>query len=150
MKMPRIESSVVISRPVEEVFEFVTNPENDPQWQSAILESKRTSAGPLGVGTTEAGVGKIIGRRIEWTGEVTEYEPNKKVKYLVTGGPLTAEQTVTFEPVEGGTKFTLGLDPIGEDASGFFRLAEPIVIRMLQRDIETDAANLKDLLEAEA
>jgi uncharacterized protein YndB with AHSA1/START domain len=147
--MQEIKSSVVISLPVEEVFEFVTNPENDPQWQSAILESKRTSVGPLGVGTTEEGVGKVIGRRIEWTGKVTEYEPNRKVKYEITGGPLSAEQTVTFEPVEGGTKFTVALDPIGEDASGFFRLAEPIVRRMLQRDIETDVANLKDILEAQ-
>jgi uncharacterized membrane protein len=132
---------------VEEVFEFVTNPENDPKWESAILESERTSVGPMGVGTTEQGVAKLLGQRIEWTAEVTEYEPNRKVKYEVTGGPLSAEQTVTFEPVEGGTKFTLVVEV---ETGGFFRLAEPIVTRMLQRDIETDVANLKDILEAEA
>jgi len=147
MKMARVEASVVISRPVEEVFEFVTNPENDPQWQSPILESERTSVGPMGVGTTDQGVAKLLGQRTEWTAEVTEYEPNRKVKYEVTGGPLSAEQTVTFEPVEGGTKFTLVLE--GE-MGGFIRLAEPIVTRMLQRDTETDLANLKDILEAEA
>ena len=147
--MPRVQASVVISRPVEEVFEFVTNPENDPQWQSAILEAERTSVGPMGVGTTEQGVAKVVGKRIDWTAEVTEYEANRKVKYEVTGGPLSAEQTVTFEPVEGGTKFTLVLE-LEQEMGGFIRLAEPIVTRMIQRDIETDLANLKDILEAEA
>ena len=145
--MVRVEASAVISRRVEQVFEFVTNPENDPQWQSAMLESERTSVGPFGVGTTEQGVAKLLGQRIEWSAEVTEYEPNRKVKYDVTGGPLSAEQTVSFEPVEGGTKFTLVLEA---ETGGFFRLAEPIVIRMYQRDTETNVANLKDILEAEA
>jgi len=145
--MLRIEASVVINRPVEEVFEFVTNPENDPQWRSGFLESKQTSEGPKGVGTTEQGVVQLLGRRIEWTAEATEYEPNKKVKDKVAAGPMSAEQSQTFEPVEGGTRFTLVLE--GE-TGGFFRLAEPIVIRILQRDLEADVANLKDILEAEA
>ena len=145
--MLRVEASVVINRPVEEVFAFVTTPENDPQWRSGMLESKQTSEGPKGVGTTEQGVVQLLGRRIEWTAEATEYEPNKKVKDKVAAGPMSAEQSQTFEPVEGGTRFTLVLE--GE-TGGFFRLAEPIVIRILQRDLEADVANLKDILEAEA
>ena len=145
--MFRVEASVVINRPVEEVFAFVTNPENDPQWLSGMLESEQTSEGPKGVGTTEQGVAQIVGQRIEWTAEVTEYEPNKKVKHKVTAGPISAEQSQIFEPVEGGTRFTLVLE--GE-TGGFFRLAEPIVIRILQRDLEANVANLKDILEAGA
>lgn len=145
--MARVEASVLISRPVEEVFEFVNNPENDPLWQSSMLESEQTSEGSMGVGTTLRGVAQLVGQRIEWTAEVTEWEPNRKVTNEVSGGPLSAEQSLTFEAVEGGTKFTLVLE--GETGS-FFRLAEPIAIRMLQRDTESDLANLKDILEAEA
>ena len=141
------EASVVISRPVEEVFEFVNNPENDPLWQSSMMESAQTSEGSMGVGTTLRGVAQLVGQRMEWTAEVTEWEPNRKVTYEVSGGPLSAEQSLTFEAVEAGTKFTLVLE--GE-TGGFFKLAEPIVTRMLQRDTETDLANLKDILEAEA
>ena len=36
------------------------------------------------------------------------------------------------------------------EPGGFFKLAEPIVIRMAKRQLETDFANLKDLLEAGA
>ena len=33
---------------------------------------------------------------------------------------------------------------------GFFRLAEPIVARMVQRQINADYANLEELLEAQS
>ncbi len=55
------------------------------------------------------------------------------------------EAETVFEPVDSGTKVTI----VGRaEPVGFFKLAEPIVIRMAKRQIETDYANLKDLLEA--
>jgi uncharacterized membrane protein len=50
--MTRVATSVVINRPPEEVFEFVSNFENNPRWQSGMHEARITSEGPLGVGTT--------------------------------------------------------------------------------------------------
>ena len=146
--MARVEASVVINRPVEEVFAFATNPENDPQWQTSMLESEQTSEGPMGVGATVRGVAQFLGQRIEWTSEVTEYEPNRKIVHKVTPpAPISLEQSETFEPVEGGTRVTI----VGEgETGGFFRLAEPIVIRMYERQIEANLGNLKDILEAQA
>ena len=146
--MARAEASVVINRPVEEVFAFASNPENEPQWSTGILESKQTSAGAMGVGTTLQGVSHLLGRRIEWSSEVTEYERNRKIRYKASlPPPLSLEQTLIFEPVEGGTRVTI----IAEgEAGGFFRLAEPIVVRMYERQMEASVANLKDILEAEA
>jgi len=149
--MARIEASVVINRPVEEVFEFVTNPKNDVLWQSGVLESEQTSEGPMGVGTMVRSVSQSLGRRMESLSEITEYEPNTKIKYKVTSGPMTGEPSCTFEPVEGGTRLTF----VGEgEIGGFFKrlvgLADSIVVRMMQRGVETDLANLKDILEAEA
>jgi hypothetical protein len=60
---------------------------------------------------------------------------------------MSIEQSLTFEPVEGGTSFTM----IGEgETGGFFKLAEPILNRMWQRQLEGMLANLKDILEAQA
>ena len=55
------------------------------------------------------------------------------------------ESETIFEAVDSGTKVTVITQ--GEPG-GFFKLAEPIVVRMAKRQIETDFANLKDLLEA--
>ena len=60
---------------------------------------------------------------------------------------MSIEQSLTFEPVEGGTRLTM----VGEaETGGFFKLAEPVVNRMMQRQLEGNIANLKDILEAQA
>ncbi len=144
--MERIETSVVINRPVKEVFAFLEDPANDPQWQSGLLEAEYTSEGPLGVGTTAREVRKLLGRRIESTYEITEYEPDSKMALKTTSGPIPIEQSASFEAVEEGTKVTL----VGEfEPGGFFKLAEPIVGRVAKRQFEADVANLKELLEAQ-
>lgn len=70
--MTRVATSVVINRPPEEVFEFISNFENNSRWQSGMRE-----------------------------------------------------------------------------ASGFFRLAGPILNRMVQRQVSGDYTNLKELLESQ-
>lgn len=145
--MVKVETSVVINRPIAEVFAFVTNPENSPQWESGLLETGKMSKGPMGVGTTWQEVRQFLGRRIKSTDEVTEYEPNKKFSFKSTSGPFPVEGGYTFESVEGGTRVTV----TGQgETGGFFKLADPIVARMVKRQVEADSANLKELLEAQA
>jgi len=145
--MIKVKTSVVINRPVEEVFEYMSDPSNNVQWQSGTIESKQTSEGPAGVGTTTQSVTQFLGKRLESTGEITEYEPNRRVGVKSTSGPIPITATTTFEEVEGGTKVTLE----GEgDVSGVFKLAEPIVARTAQRQFEGNYLTLKDVLEAGA
>lgn len=145
--MVKIQSSVVINRPVEEVFEFSNDPSNDTQWQTGVLESEITSEGELGVGTTARSVIQFLGKRIESTSEITEFEPNKKVSFKTTSGPIPFEGTTMYEPVEGGTKLSSDFEV---EFGGVFKLAEPIVERSAERQFEGSFANLKDILEAGA
>lgn len=145
--MVKIEVSTVINRPVEEVFAFMSNPENDPQWQSETSETEITSQGELGVGTTYRDVGFFLGRRIESIYEFTEFETNKRLSLKTTSGPIPVEATITYETVEQGTKVNFSAS--GE-VGGFFKLAEPLVSRMAQRSWTANYANLKDLLESQA
>ncbi len=41
--MIKIEKSMVINRPIEEVFAFVINVEKLPQWAGPVLEAKQSS-----------------------------------------------------------------------------------------------------------
>lgn len=145
--MKEIESNVVINQPVEEVFAFYMDPENETQWRIGVLEVETTSEGLVGVGTTTREVTQFLGRRIENTAVVTEYEPNKVVAMETTSGPIPFKFRVTFEPVESGTSMTVRAS--GE-LGGFFKLAEPLVLRMGKRQMETELYNLKDLIEAYA
>ena len=53
--MIKIKQSVTINRPVEEIFEYMVNPENEQRYRSGLLELEITSEGPYGVGTTSPG-----------------------------------------------------------------------------------------------
>lgn len=145
--MKIIESSVVINQPVEQVFAFYMDPENETQWRIGVLDIETTSEGPIGVGTTTREVTQFLGRRIENTAMVTEYEPNKMVAMETTSGPIPFKFRVTFDRLDSGTRMTVRAS--GE-AGGFFKLAEPLVIRMGKRQMETELNNLKDLIEAQA
>jgi len=145
--MAKAEISATIKRPVEDVFAVLSNQENSPKWSSASLESKKTSTGPIGVGTTSRSVGKLLGRRIESESEMTEFEPNRKFAAQSKSGPFPFQSSVTFERIEGGTRVNVTIE--GEPG-GFFKLAEPLMVRMVKRQFQGDLDNLKDLMEANA
>jgi uncharacterized protein YndB with AHSA1/START domain len=143
--MARAEASVVINRPVQELWDYLSDVSNVPVWMSYVLEAEQTSEGPLGVGTKFQGVSHFLGRRIQRTSEVTQIEPNSGWKEKVSAPPIAFEESYIFESVEGGTESTFVVDG---HSGGFFRLTDPIVVRMMQRDIEANVGNLKDILEA--
>jgi uncharacterized protein YndB with AHSA1/START domain len=145
--MATLEISTVINRPLEEVFAFSSNPENNPKWSSLTKDVKITSTGSIGVGTTYRSVVEFLGRRIEGETEFTEYEPNRSYAQKSTSGPFPVQNRVTYEPIDGGTRvtFTSVAEP-----GGFFKLAEPVLVRMIKRQFEADFANLKDLMESHA
>lgn len=144
--MTRVETTVTVNRPLDEVFDFISNFENNPLWQSGVQQAKITSEGPLDVGTTYSQLAKFLGRPVKSEFEVIEFESRKLVKGRSTTGsfPITFTRSVEFG--QGGTKVTAVIEG---DASGFFRLAEPILSRIVQRQVTADYRNLKDHLESQ-
>ncbi len=49
--MIKFEVTIIIHRPLEDVFRFVAQGENGSKWNSAVKEVKQISEGPVGVGT---------------------------------------------------------------------------------------------------
>ena len=141
--MVRVDSEVVINRPASEVFSYLTDPEKAPEWQSSLIEAH--VEGPMQVGTKVSEIRKFLGRRMESTLEVTEYEPDRKFSMRIVSGPVPFQVEHTLEPEDGGTR----LKWVGTgEPGGFFKLAEPLVARQAQRQFRGDFETLKDLLEA--
>ncbi|MCA1570229.1 MAG: SRPBCC family protein [Chloroflexi bacterium] len=145
--MAKAEVSTTINRPVEEVFAVVSDPESAPKWSSGSLESTKTSTGPIGVGTTARSVSRLMGRRIETETEMIEFEPNRRFVSRSTSGPFPIQATVTVEPVDGGTRVNATIEA---EPGGFFKVAEPLIVRIAKRQFQSDFDNLKDLMEANA
>ncbi len=144
--MLRVEESVQINRPVEEVFSYVSTVESQPEWAGPALEVRKDTPGPPKEGDTFTSVSKFLGRRFETPYRITSIEPNRQFSYQATGGPLPDQRwTFACEEVSGGTRLTAIVE--GEPG-GFFRLAEPLIQRAVNRQFRADLGTLKDMLEA--
>lgn len=142
--MVKVEFSRTINRPVDKVFNFITDPANNARWQEGLVESRMGSSGPMRVGSQVIDVRKFLGRQIESTLEITALEPNKKFAQKVISGPLPFEVIMTFNGA--GDETTIDLLAQGEPG-GLFKLAEGMVQKQLQSQLEGDAERLKRALE---
>jgi uncharacterized membrane protein len=139
--MTRVEHSVEIDLPLEEVFAFVSDPLNDPYWETALLSGQDLGS-PKGAGHKSARVRKLLG--LEATARIAEFEPGRKIGVRGSSGPLPFEGAWTFESFGEGTRVTF----VGETrASGPSKAGEPVFARMLKEDAEANLANLKRVLE---
>src|SRR5919199_3782641 len=116
----RVEESVEINRPVEEVFSYVTTLENVPEWAGPPIEVHKDTPGPPKEGDSFTQVSKFLGRQFETPYQVTSIEPNRQFSYHARGGPVPDQEwTFTCEEVSGRTRCTQVVE--GEPGR-FFRL----------------------------
>jgi len=141
------EKSIVINRPIDEVFAYVGDQRNTPQWQSGLIEVKRLTDGPPGIGTKHTFVRSFMGRKMEASNEYIAYEPGRIITFKTTSGPVQLEASYLFEAVAGGTHLT---SRIAMDAKGLVSLAEPLIARSLRREMDAAFVALKSLLEGQA
>jgi uncharacterized protein YndB with AHSA1/START domain len=144
--MTTLQVSGVINRPVEDVWNVLSNPENAPIWSHNAIEEKLTSPRPVRVGTTRRAVVKGLGGgTMENHAVCTEFEPNRRIAWQTTSARLPFHVVVDFAPVDGGTRidsvWTLQLPTL-------LRPASPIIVPYMRRLLERDVAHLKALMEA--
>jgi uncharacterized protein YndB with AHSA1/START domain len=133
-----------INAPLEKVFALVTDFRKNAEWQDGVIESTQTPDGPTQMGTKFKTVRTFLGQKLEATGEVTEFELNKKFAFKSTSGPIQFSLIQTFESVAGGTKLSMLVEM---EAGGFFKLAEGALAGNMKKTFEEQAAKLKALLE---
>src|SRR5215216_6889475 len=75
----RFEATVVIDRPIEEVFAFLADGENDPRFSPRVLDIAKTTDGPPGVGTVYASTVKDAGMKTKREFKLTEFEPPSRI-----------------------------------------------------------------------
>jgi uncharacterized protein YndB with AHSA1/START domain len=134
-----------IDRPPQEVFDFATNPANFPKWQSGAVSADWTSEGPVGVGSTMHSVSRLLGRELESDAEITQWDPPNLFGWKFNSGPIKVENTNKLEPKDGGT---LLVQDFQGEVGGFFKIAESLAVKQIQKQVKTDGNTLKKVLEA--
>lgn len=139
--MRTITSSIIVERPIDEVFAFVTDARNNPLWQAAsgLKEIRQEPASPVGVGARITEVRDVMGQRTENSSEVTEYEPHSRYarSQIGSSGPITRGE-YTFEEIPAGTRW-IAVIHLQTDES-------PLAAN-LQHSVGADMAAAKALLE---
>jgi dehydrogenase/reductase SDR family protein 12 len=142
----RVEESIEINRPLEEVFNYVSNVGNFPEWTAHTLEVRKDTAGPPQQSDRFTLAIKSVGRRFETPYERTSYEPNRRYTDRAVGGPIPNQRwDYTFHEVPSGTRLTRAVEA---ESAGLLKLLEPLQKRTVQRQLRTDLKTLKDVLEA--
>ena len=134
-----------INRPLQEVFDFMTNPANFAKWQNGTKSAEWVSEGSVGVGSIFNSTGQMMGREMKMDLEITQWAPPTVWGIKGQSGPMKFEAISKFESKDGGTQVTQTFE--GE-VGGLFSIAEGLAIKQLQKQVENDGNTLKKLLEA--
>jgi hypothetical protein len=101
-------TEITIGRPVEVVSAYAGDPNNAPDWYSNIESIEWKTPPPLELGTQVAFVAKFLGRRLEYTYEIVDYEPGTRLVMRTAQGPFPMETSYTWSAApEGATHMTL-------------------------------------------
>jgi len=108
--MAVIETSVKVGKPVEQVWAYLTNLDNQKKLSSYITGIEVSE--PLKVGTRYKIETTSMGMKNVTTNEVVAFEPNKKFGVKTLAAPPASDVTNTYvlEADGDGTKLTLLMD----------------------------------------
>lgn len=140
-----VEVSTHIEAPVATVAAYAGDPDNAPSWYANIASVEWLTPPPVEVGSRIAFVAHFLGRRIEYTYEVSVLEPGERLVMHTAQGPFPMQTTYTWQAEGSGTRMTLR--NTGEPA-GFARIAAPAMELAMRRATTKDLAALKRLLES--
>lgn len=137
----------IIDRSMPVVFAALCDFASAPTWNTSLTEVRVTTDARFDKGSTVTYFGKFLGCSFESPSECTEFITNERMTLKSSSGPFNLEVAYDLENLESATRLTTKLT--GE-SNGFFKLGEPVVVRLTRRQFEATMENLKAPLEARA
>ncbi|MEO6201259.1 MAG: SRPBCC family protein [Cryobacterium sp.] len=145
MRRLTIQTGIDLTVSAAEVFDFVADHTNAPQWQKGLHEVRRMTPGPLGVGTEHEFARRFAGMSVVSRNRFIEFEPGRFVAFEIPSGKITGVASYLVEPTGANTSRLIST--VDFEVAGLARFATPLLARMFQRASERDEATLKALLE---
>lgn len=141
------EHDLVIERPVREVYAYLSDVRNAPEWmpwadETAVIEGPEPSG--IATGQRRSIKQTDFGRQSETVLEATDVDPIRGYSLQSVEGPVEFQGSYRFEPVDRGTRLTRTYHV---ELPGVLRLIEPIMARRMKRRWEADLERVKAILE---
>ncbi|MFD1815716.1 SRPBCC family protein [Rhodococcus gannanensis] len=141
----KVEESIMIARPIDDVFEYMSDPDNAASWTNNLVEYS-VDGEPDELGTVTSYVVKVAGLRLQGTEELTGYEKDKSRTYRSKDSKIGYERTLEFAVDGVHTRVTWRQE--AEAGTGLFKFADSIVQKLYARDVRGNLENVKTILEA--
>ena len=143
--MIKVEQEYFLNVPQQQVFEYLSQPVNDSEWQSSCKEV-RTGLGTPGVGFCYTICFRFLSREMIFDMEVFDYQPYRSFGYRTVSGPMAFRGFYRFEAVDNATRlhWTFEAEP-----GGFFGIVPQSVLKkVLTKQVQADLSCLEKLLSA--
>jgi hypothetical protein len=141
--MLKFAADLKVDRPVDKVFAWLTNAENQGKFDKNSLKMEALTPGPWRAGSQFRELRDLGGRKTEVLSEVAELEPNRRFVIRSKTGPDWLGIWL-FEPEGAGTR----LRWTGQmTMKGFGRLLEPLIGRQMRGQITEQFAQLSSIIE---
>ena len=140
-----VRSSIVINRPIDDVFAVLTNVENTGTWFPGNVKEWWTSPPPHGVGSTRRARVKMGLMTTENDAVATVYEPPNRAVMKGTSKNAPFEADLRFAAVEGGTRVDATIEMF---LTGPAKLFGPMFLRWYDKNWNQGMTNLKRMMES--
>lgn len=128
--MPKVSKSVFISRPPEEVFDYLANFENTAEWDPGVAEATKADNGSARLGSTYDLVALFRGRRVPVRYETTVYERPTRVVLVGRNSRFTGTDDIGIAPDGNGTRVTWNAD---FQMRGVAKLLQPFMTGIFEK-----------------
>ena len=144
----RFGATIVIDRPIDEVFAFLADGENDRKFSSRVLDIAKTTEGPPGVGTGYASTVKDAGVKTKREFKLTAFEPPTKIRWAEQSKNLVTATDGGYDlaPAGDGTELTFFNELEGH---GFGVLIAGFALRSARKGADDFARAIKTAIESE-
>jgi uncharacterized protein YndB with AHSA1/START domain len=143
----RFEATVVIDRPIDEVFAFLANGENDPKFSSRVLEIAKTTDGPPGVGTIYKSTVKDAGMKTKREFKLTEFDAPTRIRWSEVSKNLVTAPEGGYDLAPEGTGTRVTLYNVLE-GHGPGKLFAPLALRSARSGADAFGKAIKTAVEA--
>lgn len=140
----RVEGDISIKRPIEEVFDYVADERNEPQYNPQTKKAEKITPGPIGAGTKFRSVMSGRGVTTEMTVEFIEFERPRRITERTHMSNMDITGGLSFEAEAEGTRlrWVWDLEP-----RGAYRFLGPVIRRIGDRQERAVWTGLKRVLE---
>jgi carbon monoxide dehydrogenase subunit G len=143
----QFEGTATVDRPIEAVFDFLADGENDPKFSPRVQAIRKTTDGPVGVGTVYASTVKDAGMTTKREFKLTEFERPTRIRWTeISKNMVTAsEGGYDLAPDGDGTRVRIFNELEGH---GIGKLIAPLALRAARKGADDMARAIKQAIEA--